>query len=166
MGVGETLGHGGAVLLAVEGGVHGVGGAFEAGTAEVVDEQVAGQRRNPGLEAAFEGVEAGEVLVELEEDVLGQVLGVTGRAGEAVADGIDAAMLRDDKLLPGLRVAGDALGKQLADGLLLGLLFRRALQLDLEGIGWWEKCTALGGDRGDLLRKSMNGAATCVSTRV
>ena len=41
-------------------------------------------------------------------------------------------MLGDDELLPCLRVAGDALANQLADGLLLGFLFRRSLQPGLE----------------------------------
>ena len=113
-------------------GVQGVGGTVEAGAAEVVDEEVAGEGGDPGLEAAFLGVEAGEVAVELEEDVLGEVFGVGGGAGEAVADGVDAAVLGDDELLPRLRVAGDALANQLADGLLLGFLFRRSLQLSLE----------------------------------
>ena len=98
----------------------------------MVDEEVAGEGGDPGLEAALEGVEAGEVLVELEEDVLGEIFGVGGRSGETVADGVDAAMLGDDELLPGLRVAGDALANQLADGFLLGFLFRRSLQLSLE----------------------------------
>ena len=80
-------------LFAVEGGVEGVGGAVEPGAAEVVYEEVAGEGGDPGLEAAFLGVEAGEVLVELEEDVLGEVFGVGAGAGEAVADGVDAAVL-------------------------------------------------------------------------
>ena len=66
-------------------------------------------------------VEAGQIAVKLEEDVLGQVLGVRGRAGEPVADGVNAPVLRDDKLLPGLLVARHALAHQLAECLLRGL---------------------------------------------
>ncbi len=79
-GVGQAVGHGGAVFFAVEGGVEGVGGAVEPGAAEVVDEEVAGESGDPGLEAALLGVEAGEVLVELEEDVLSEVFGVGSRS--------------------------------------------------------------------------------------
>ena len=130
-GVGEAVGHGGAVLFAVKGGVQGVAGAVEAGAAEVVHEEVAGQGGDPGLEAAFLGVEAGEILVELEEDVLGEVFGVGGGAGETVADGVDAAVLGDDKLLPGLRIARHALAYQLGECFLCGFLFWGALQLCL-----------------------------------
>ncbi len=130
-GIGEAVGHGGAVLFAVEGGVEGVGGAVEAGAAEVVDEEVAGQGGDPGLEAALLGVEAGEVFVELEEDVLGEVFGVGAGAGEAVADGVDAPVLGDDKLLPGLRVSCHALAYQLGECFVCCFLFWGTLQLRL-----------------------------------
>ena len=97
----------------------------------MVDEEVARQGGDPGLEAALLGVEAGQIAVELEEDVLGQVLGVGGGAGEAVADGVDAAVLRDDELLPGLLIARHALADQLAESLLRGFLFWRPLQIRL-----------------------------------
>ncbi len=42
-GVGEPVAHAGTVFFAVKRGVEGLGGAFEAGAAEVVDEEVAGQ---------------------------------------------------------------------------------------------------------------------------
>ena len=61
-------------------------GALQPRSPEVVHQQVARQRGNPGLEAALLRVEAGQVAIELQEDVLRQVLGVRGRAGEAVAD--------------------------------------------------------------------------------
>ena len=50
--VGEAVTHGGAVVLAVEGGVEGLAGAVETGAAKVVHQEVAGQRGDPGLEAA------------------------------------------------------------------------------------------------------------------
>ena len=79
----------------------------------------------------FWSVEAGEILVELEEDVLGEVFGVGAGAGEAVADGVDAAVLGDDELLPGLRVAGHALADQFGECFICGFLFWGALQLCL-----------------------------------
>jgi hypothetical protein len=49
-------------------------------------------------------------------------------------------VLGDDELLPGLGVASDTLADKFGDGLLLGFLFRRSLQLCLE---WsWGKCIA------------------------
>jgi hypothetical protein len=99
-GVGEPIAHGGTVFFAVEGSVEGVGGTVEPGSAEVVYQEVAGERCDPCLEAALLHVEAGKVLIELEEDFLSEVLGVGAGAGEAVADGVDAAVLGDHKLLP------------------------------------------------------------------
>jgi hypothetical protein len=130
-GVGETVGHGGAVVLAVEGSVEGLAGAVEAGAAKVVDQEVAGECGDPGLEAALLGVEAAEVLVELEEDFLGEVFGVVAGAGETIADGVDAAMLRDDQLLPGLRIPRHALADQLDECFVRSFLIWGALQLCL-----------------------------------
>jgi hypothetical protein len=42
----------------------------------VVHEQIARQRGEPGLKAALGSVKAGEVAMDLEEDVLRQVFGV------------------------------------------------------------------------------------------
>ena len=106
--VGQPVGEGGAVGVTVEADVEGAGGPFEPVAAEVIDQQIAGEGGQPGLEAALLEVEAGEVLVELEEDLLGQVFGIAVRAGEPVADGIDSAVLGDNQLLPGLGVAGEA----------------------------------------------------------
>ena len=46
------------------------------------------------------GIEAGQVRVDLEEDVLGQVFGVGRVAGKAVAEPVDAAMVGADQLGP------------------------------------------------------------------
>src|SRR5271170_2036845 len=122
-GVGETVAHGLPVLFTVKSCVERVGGAVEAGAAEVVHEEVAGERGDPGLEAALLGVEAGEILVKLEEDVLGKVLGVGAGGGKTVADGVDTAVLREDKLLPGLRIAGHALAYQFGESFICSFLF-------------------------------------------
>ena len=144
--VGEAVSHGGAVFFAAEGGVEGVRGAIEPGAAEVIDEEIACERGDPGLEAALLEIEAREILVELEEDVLGEVFGVGGGAGEAVADGVDAPVLGDDKLLPGVGVAGEALanefGHSFLRGFLCGCLLWRALQRCLKSPGRWYECNA------------------------
>ena len=44
---------GGAVLFAVDAGVHGTGGAVQTGSPEVVDQEVAGKSGYPGVEAAL-----------------------------------------------------------------------------------------------------------------
>ena len=131
-GVGEPVGHGGTIFFAVEGGIEGLGGALEAGAAEVVDQEIAGEGGDPGLEAALLGVEAGQVLVELEKDLLGEVFCVAAGAGEAVADGVDTAMLGGDQLLPCLGVASHALAHQLGYCFLRCFLFRGTLQLRLK----------------------------------
>ena len=129
--IGQPLGHGGTVFFAVEGGVEGVAGAVEAGAAEVVDEEVPGQRSDPGLEAALLGIKAGKVLVELQEDVLRKVFRIGGGSREAVADSVNTPMLGNNQLLPGLRVASHALAHQFGDGFLCCFLFWGALQLCL-----------------------------------
>src|ERR1700722_5586234 len=140
--IGQPIGHRGAVLFAVEGGVEGVAGPVKTGAAEVVDEEVSGQGGDPGLEAALLGVEAGEIFVELEEDVLGEVFCVGGGAGKTVADSVNTPVLGDDELLPGLRVTSHALAYQLGDGFLCCFLFWGALQLCLWRILLWEQCIA------------------------
>jgi len=92
--------------------VDGVGYPLVPRAAEVVYEQIARERGDPGLEAAPPQVEAGEIVVELEEDLLREVFGVGSRAGEAVADGVDAPVLGADKLTSGRGVSGEALANQ------------------------------------------------------
>ncbi len=67
----------------------------------MIDQQVAGQGGDPGMEAALGRVEAAQVAVELDEDVLGQVFGVMGGGREAVAEAVYPALLRRHQLRPG-----------------------------------------------------------------
>jgi hypothetical protein len=130
-GIGEAVGHGGAVLFAVEAGVEGVAGAVQAGPAKVIHQEVAGEGGDPGLEAALLGIEAGQVLIKLEEDLLSEVFGIIAGAGETVADGVDAAVLRDNELLPGLRIPRHTLANQLDECFVCSFLIWGALQLCL-----------------------------------
>jgi hypothetical protein len=97
----------------------------------VVHQEVTGEGGDPGLEAALLGVEAAEVLIELEEDFLSEVLGIVAGTGEPVADGVDAAVLRDNELLPGLRIPRHTLANQLDECFVCSFLFWSALQLCL-----------------------------------
>ena len=95
----------------------------------MIDEKIAGQRSDPGLEAALLQIEDSErFLKSLRKTSCGEIFGVGAGAGEAVADGVDAAVLGDDKLLPRLGVASDALANQLGEGFLCGFLFWGTLQ--------------------------------------
>ena len=67
----------------------------------MIDQQVAGQGGDPGVEAALGRVEAAQVGVELDEDVLGQVFGVMGGGGETVAEAVYPALLGHHQLRPG-----------------------------------------------------------------
>src|ERR1700685_1721387 len=96
-------------------GVDGVGEAVLLGFAEVIDEQVAGDGGDPGDERAFGVVVGCERAVHLDEDLLGEVFGVVGRSGEAVADVVDTAVVGVDDFLPGSGVAGTAAADQHPD---------------------------------------------------
>jgi hypothetical protein len=130
-GVGEPVGHGGTVVLTVEAGIKGIAGAVEAGAAKVVHQEIAGEGGDPGLEAALLRVEAAEVLVELEEDFLCKVFCIIAGASEAVADGVNAAVLGDDELLPGLRIARHTLANQFDECFVCSFLIWGSLQLRL-----------------------------------
>ena len=81
------------VVALVPAGVDRIRHPLLAGAAKVIDQQVAGQGGDPGMEAALGGVEAAQVGVELDEDVLGQIFRVMGGSGEAVAQRVDPALL-------------------------------------------------------------------------
>ena len=70
------------------------------GPAEVIHQQVAGHGRDPHLQAAAPQVKAGQVRVNLQKDILGQVFGVGRVAGKAVAKPIDTPMVGADQLGP------------------------------------------------------------------
>ena len=89
-------------------GVDRVGRPLLAGAAEVIDQQVAGQGGDPGVEAALGRIEAAQVGVELDEDILGQVFGVMGGGGEAVTEGVDPALLGHHQFRPGAGIAIEA----------------------------------------------------------
>ena len=74
----------------------------------MIDQQVAGNGGDPGHEGALTGVIGVESAVHLDEDFLGEVLGVVGVAGEAVADVVDAAVVALDDFLPGSGVSANA----------------------------------------------------------
>ena len=92
-----------------------VGHAVLLGFAEVVDQQVAGDCGYPGDERALRVVVAGQRAVHLDEDFLGEILGVVGGSGEAIADVIDTAVIGLDDFFPGSRIAGDAAAHQHRD---------------------------------------------------
>src|SRR5580704_9965348 len=92
--------------------VERIGDAVLLGLAEVIDQQVAGDRRNPGDERSLRAVIARQRPVHLDEDFLGQVFGVVGRSGEAVADVVDAPVVGLNDFFPGSGVAGNTAADQ------------------------------------------------------
>ena len=97
--------------------VHRVGHPVLLGLAEMVHQQVAGNGRNPGDERAFRCVIARKRAVHLDENFLRQVLGVVGRAGEAIADVVYPTVIGLHNLLPGGGIAGDTTPDQHRDDL-------------------------------------------------
>src|SRR5437868_9727306 len=74
----------------------------------MVHQQVPRQGRHPRHERPFVGIVAFQGSVDLDEDLLGEVLRVILRAGEAIANVEDAAVETLDNLFPRNRVAGYA----------------------------------------------------------
>src|SRR5271167_763014 len=81
----------------------------------MIDEQVAGDGGDPGDERAFGAVVAGQGAIHLDEDLLGEVLGVVGGSGEAVADVIDTPVVGLNDFFPGSGVAGNTAADQHRD---------------------------------------------------
>ncbi len=142
--IGELVGHGGRVRIAVEAGVERVGCAIHTGATEVIDQKVAREGRDPGIEAAALEVEAGEVAIKLEKDLLGEIFGVRGAAGEAIADAVDAVMLGKHELAPGFAIPAKAAGHLAGERQSFGYLFGRLLQLSLKGMLRRKQCIARG----------------------
>ena len=81
----------------------------------MIDAQVAADADQPGLEIGA-AVERVQRLEDLQEDVLGQVLGLVVPAGELVGDVEDLAAVLADDLFPRRLVAAQAALNQRIDG--------------------------------------------------
>src|SRR5258708_12245956 len=87
------------------------------GLAEMIQQQVAGDRGNPGRKCTLVGVVAGESAVYLYENILGEILSVVSRARKTIADVVDASMVVLDDFFPGGGVAGDTAAAKHRDAL-------------------------------------------------
>src|SRR5947209_12674661 len=81
------------ILMRGRGRVQRVGDAVLLGLAEMIDQQIPRDGRNPGYERALRAVIARQRAVHLDKDFLRQVLGVVGGSRESVADVIDAPLV-------------------------------------------------------------------------
>src|SRR5579862_2572276 len=77
------------------------------GFAEVVDQKVARDCRNPRNERPLRGVVGGKCPVHLDEHFLGKVFGVVGRSGKAIADVVNTTVVGLNDFFPGRGVPGD-----------------------------------------------------------
>src|ERR1700753_4147845 len=98
-GVNQGLGPG-RVRALIPAGVEGIGRPLLTGAAKVINQQVAGQGRDPRGKAALGGIEAAQVAVDLDEDVLCQIFRIMRGSGEAVAERVDPALLGGYQLRP------------------------------------------------------------------
>src|SRR3954447_9989979 len=78
------------------------------GLAEMIDQQIAGQRSDPGHESAAASVIRVKRAVHSDEDLLCQVLRIVRRPGKSITDVIDSTMIPLNDLLPCDRVASNA----------------------------------------------------------
>jgi hypothetical protein len=80
----------------------------------LVDRLIAGHRHEPGRERPVSGAVAIERLVDLHEDLLGQVFGLVDPSREPVGQGEDAAGVAPHELAPGRLVPSAAPGQEVA----------------------------------------------------
>ena len=106
-----------ALLLAARSGVQRVGNPVVLSFTEVVHQQIAGHRRDPGHERGPRGVVRAQRAIHLDEHFLGQVSRVLRRTGKPIADVVDPPMILLDDFLPGRSVAGHTATDKGIDGL-------------------------------------------------
>src|SRR2546430_1486298 len=87
------------------------------GLAKMINEQVAGDGRNPSHERCPPCVVRTQRAIHLDEDFLRKILGIVRRARETIADVIDSPVVALHNLLPGHRVASDTATDQHGNGL-------------------------------------------------
>src|SRR5215470_6240192 len=104
----KLLGKWHGVLMVGGGAVERIGHPLLLGTAKMIDQEVAGDRRNPGHEGASVGIVATQSPVHFDEHLLGQILRVSTRSSEPVADVVYAPVVTLDDFLPGSDVARNA----------------------------------------------------------
>src|SRR5580698_3511705 len=71
----------------------------------MIDQKIPGECRDPRLKAALGEVEGRQVAVNFQEYILSQVFGIMRRAGKAIAEAVDTAMVRLHQLRPCERIA-------------------------------------------------------------
>src|SRR5262249_54663494 len=94
-----------------------IGHAVGFGLSEVIYQQVSGNRGYPGHERAFPALVCIQSAVHLDEDLLGEVLGVVSVARKAVADVVNAPVMALDDLFPSRRIAANTAANQQSDDL-------------------------------------------------
>jgi hypothetical protein len=78
-----------------------IGGARHAALAVVVDQEIAGEPRQPNLERAFACPEALQRLKYAQKHLLRDILSLPIRAGETETNSIHASRMKPDQVLPG-----------------------------------------------------------------
>ena len=105
------------VILIAGGRVQRVRDPVVLSLTKVVHQQISSDRGNPCHERGPCGVERAERAIHLDKYFLGQVGRIVGRAGKAIADVIDAAMILLNDFLPCRSVAGNTATDKGIDGL-------------------------------------------------
>src|SRR5260221_13539738 len=85
--------------------------------AEMIDQQIARDRSDPGHERALTGVIGIQRPVHLDKDLLGEVLRVLGIPGKPVADVVYPPVIALHNLFPSRGIARDAATDQQSDNL-------------------------------------------------
>jgi hypothetical protein len=98
-------------------GIERVGEPISFGFAKVIDQQIAGDGRDPREERTLASVKGIQGPVHLDENFLGEILSVVGVARKSIADVVDASMMALNDFFPSRSVATDAATDQQSDNL-------------------------------------------------
>src|SRR5258708_2128772 len=110
--IGKAVTQSGRFVIFPKPGVDRVRHPVLLAAAEMVHQQIAGQRSEPGGESAFVHVIAGQRAIDAYKHVLGQVLGVVRRVGKPVAEVINTPLMQAQNPLPGHGIASQAFTDQ------------------------------------------------------
>src|ERR1019366_2394416 len=115
--IGDLLAQRLRVLMLGRRGIQGIRDSVAFAFAEMIDQQVAGNGRDPGHERALARIVGIQGAVHLDKDLLSEILRVAGIAGKAVADVVNPPVIALNDFFPSRGIAPNAATDEQSDNL-------------------------------------------------